>query len=690
MEQRLKAGVPLRDLGLPVEITAPAAVLAEGVLGSLCREAASVVWFVRAHNPSAWLWLTLGWPKLESAAKLRIWVAKTEDSQAWGPPVLSPALAKRLSWLTELHSSGRFEGVAGVPVSNGERLAKLLKEYDGGIAWALYTDQRGTSVLATIYTSGPLKSEANIRICFDWNYGDPVRRVENLIQWNAASWPLADTENGVATAARAWIADSPGVTAVLEEVFEADESSSQVAKDDKLYLHQRNAVDEWFSHQGRGLFKMCTGAGKTISSLAAAQELAASFHERGEKAPPVIVTVPTQILADQWVQEIEKFGFASPLRAWHSTNEWVARIGPCLNTVVGTGPNFIVTTYCTFADERFQQRLAQAGRECLWIADEMHNLASTRLRHVMKAAASIFRWRLGLSATPEVEGNPEATANLLSYFHPVCASYELENGINDGVLCHYNYFPVPAFLGDDESARYLDVLEKLEKHEGRSELSLYNQRREILRTSNVQIHAFTNLLPGILASNGMSLSHTLVYCPPGYEKKNAEETDELPEDDDGDRRLLAKVVEVIRLAGLSPASIVGGTPAAERPRIIQRFVAGDTHLLCAIGCLDEGVDVPAIQRAIVLYSVDREKQFIQRRGRILRKAKGQHKIATIYDIVVLPGSSPLPESVTKHLLAKELRRYREFARLADNKADASAIIETALAKVGIPSLLIPQ
>ncbi len=682
--------MPLRDLGLPVETTAPAANLAEGVLGSLCREASSVVWFVRAHNPSAWLWLTLGWPKLGSAARLRIWVVKAEDSHAWGTPALSPALAKRLAWLTELHSSGRFEGVGAAPGSNDERLAKLLKEYEGGIAWALYSDQRGTSVLATIYTSGPLKAEADVRVCFDWNYGDPARRVENLSQWNAASWPLADTANGIASAARAWIADSSGAPAVFEEVFEAEDSITQIAKDDKLYVHQRNAVDEWFSHQGRGLFKMCTGSGKTISSLAAAQELAASFHERCEKAPPVIVTVPTQILADQWVQEIERFGFARPLKAWHSTSEWVARIGPCLNTVVGTGPNFIVTTYCTFADDRFQQRLAQAGRECLWIADEMHNLASTRLRQVMKAAAPIFRWRLGLSATPEVEGNPEATASLLSYFHPVCASYELEDGINDGVLCHYNYFPVPAYLGDEESARYLDVLEKLEKQEGRSELSLYNQRREILRTSNVQIHAFTDLLPSILTQNGRMLSHTLVYCPPGYEKKNAEETDELPDEDEGDRRLLAKVVEVIRQTGLSPASILGGTPAAERPRIIQRFVAGDTHMLCAIGCLDEGVDVPAIQRAIVLYSVDRGKQFIQRRGRILRKAKGQHKIATIYDIVVLPGSSPLPESVTKQLLAKEFRRYREFARLADNKAEASAIIETALAKVANPSLTFLQ
>ena len=112
---------------------------------------------------------------------------------------------------------------------------------------------------------------------------------------------------------------------------------------------------------------------------------------------------------------------------------------------------------------------------------------------------------------------------------------------------------------------------------------------------------------------------------------------------------------------------------------LEKFKSGELQILCAIGCLDEGVDIPSIERAIVLYSVDRLKQFVQRRGRILRIPRGvKDKIAEIYDILVLPHGSSLPAFQASELLSKEMRRYTEFARLALNRDEAKSAIDQAL------------
>src|SRR5262249_32313778 len=137
---------------------------------------------------------------------------------------------------------------------------------------------------------------------------------------------------------------------------------------------------------------------------------------------------------------------------------------------------------------------------------------------------------------------------------------------------------------------------------------------------------------------------------PGYGSYGGDVSDENDKNED-ERRVIEEVIEVFRSKNLSPASILGETPAEQRAHILRRFADGRTRTLCAIGCLDEGIDVPAIQRAIVLYSVDREKQFVQRRGRILRQPRGTHgKIAEIFDIVILPQGSDMPRQQAETLL----------------------------------------
>ncbi len=245
-------------------------------------------------------------------------------------------------------------------------------------------------------------------------------------------------------------------------------------------------------------------------------------------------------------------------------------------------------------------------------------------------------------------------------------------------MCPYRYHPIPAYLANDIGIRYLKYLKDIEESKPGSQamLNLYRENRDLIRTSGVQVSAFRDLLPNLILLN-KELSHMLIYCPPGFIEQS-EESDIIKDDRD-EKRLIEDVVSVLRANDLRCASIIGETPADQRKEILNRFSIGEINALCAIGCLDEGVDVPTINIAIILYSVDRLKQFIQRRGRILRKNKEySEKIADIYDIVILPHGSNLPVETTEKLLKKELRRYQEFADMAMNRDEAQNILSEAL------------
>jgi hypothetical protein len=212
--------MPFRKLGLPVETTSAASELAGGLLSNLCKESISMIWFVRAGNPIGWLWLTLGWSKLPSFSKLRLWLVKPEDSNLGGLPKLSAVQTKRHSWLKTLQVSERFDGVCVVPSESADRLGKLLKEHEGASAWALYTDAKRTSVLIALYASGPMKASSVVKVCFDWSFGDPTRRVENLASWSASAWLADNSETSAASVVTAWIASASDAQYNFDEVFD--------------------------------------------------------------------------------------------------------------------------------------------------------------------------------------------------------------------------------------------------------------------------------------------------------------------------------------------------------------------------------------------------------------------------------------------------------------------------------------
>jgi superfamily II DNA or RNA helicase len=505
-----------------------------------------------------------------------------------------------------------------------------------------------------------------------WSFGDPTRQIQSVVQ-------LVEADRCKSTLLliehfKKWLFDLPSLRTPWIETF----SSPDVAFE--LFPHQTKAVEEWLKSDCKGIFKMCTGAGKTITSLACIERLRRDKVENANA--PVFVTVPTRVLADQWIVQSRKFGFADVLRAYDNASNWLGPLEPWMKARTSSYPRFVVSTYKTFADERMTQRLkrlAAIGVTSTWIADESHNLATHRLLHAAKEVQPLFSRRIGLSATPEIEGNLAATETIFRFFNNICATYELADGINEGVLCPYRYHPIPAYLDPKLGQAYLESLQDIENGRDSSRLiDLYRQSREIIKKSGVQLPALEGIIDNLLKDHSL-VSHTLIYCPPGFSEISADVSDDV-EIDPEQSRLLEEVVAFCRTRGLTVASILGETPGSQRSEILERFAQGKIQILCAIGCLDEGVDVPSIQRAIVLYSVDRAKQFVQRRGRILRQPRGQKKLADIYDVVILPHGTKMNGKVAARLLHKELRRYEIFADLAVNASQAKSIIDNALVK----------
>lgn len=550
---------------------------------------------------------------------------------------------------------------------------------------SLLSDRAGN--ILTIGWRNGLKNSATAEIAGElaWSYGDPLKRaIRAWTHFDGLRQRGADqVESNWESAVNNLIANIPPPDDPVEEPFYAEDDGAMPVT---LFQHQREAVNSWFDNGLHGIFEMCTGAGKTITSLACVCRLVSEFAREGRDLPLVLVTVPTRVLADQWCKEIQKMGFRAPVQAYNSHNVFFPDLRNALETKNTETPSFVVTTYKSFAHERVQHLLARSQkrkRQLLWIADEAHNLSTSRLQSCMRYLAGLFSYRMALTATPEIEGQPDRTAFLEKYFRDVVARYTLKNGIDDGVLCSYSYNPVPVYLNPELGARYLELLREIDATESAEKVSidLYRQKRELVLKSGVQMAAFKGIVQGII-DKGEDMRHTLIYCPPGFasraEEKGADESDDSVEEGQ-EERLVDQVTQHLMDCGFEAARILGGTSAHDRERTLEDFRAGRIHAVCAIGCLDEGVDIPSIQRAIVLYSVDREKQFIQRRGRILRQSKdGSEKIAKIIDVVVLPQGGQLPAGHAADLLSKELRRYRTFAVLANNKKDAEKEINRAL------------
>ena len=435
--------------------------------------------------------------------------------------------------------------------------------------------------------------------------------------------------------------------------------------------YQTEAVESWIQAQGQGVLHMATGTGKTITSLLAASEL--TDRQQGRLA--LVVAAPYQHLVDQWVAELRNFG-ATPIRAYQSRTTWTDKLAGQLTEFSSGARDLVsvVTTHATFGSSHFQRLLKRLdGTEILLIADEVHHLGAPHLRQHLLTTVS---GRLGLSATPNRWYDDDGTEAINSYFSKgVVFNFGLEEAIDRGYLCEYYYIPHIVELTEEESERYIALSKAIGKQMGSVsgdigdvDLQEDDQLKQLLFKRARLVGVAENKLLKLksLVQRSGDIHHTLVYCSDGQLQSEGEAT----------KRQLDAVTEMLgKDLGIKSHKFTYEENQETRERLLKDFEDGTLDALVAIRCLDEGVDVPATETAFILASSSNPRQFVQRRGRILRPHPSKRH-AIIHDFIVSPpadirnSESDSAFNLERRLVQKELQRASTFADSAKNHPDA--------------------
>jgi superfamily II DNA or RNA helicase len=414
-----------------------------------------------------------------------------------------------------------------------------------------------------------------------------------------------------------------------------------------LRPYQEEAIEAWFNNNNRGLFEMATGTGKTITALATAVRL---FHQK--KRLIFVVACPHKHLVNQWANEARQFGFR-PICVAEARSKWEDDVATELRDFRKQYNDIVtlITTNKSLTEGRFPELMQEMWHDTLFISDEAHYAgAAVMLRSLPQDSP----WRLGLSATPIRHYDEDGSEGILDYFGDIVFSFPLEKAIGE-FLTPYYYHPIPVEMTEDEFAEYCVLTEKLRKHihTENDQLSEVGQKIAIQR-ARVQNNSVSKL--DWLQENierYAKFKHALFYV--------------------GDRIF----PDVQQLLGLEKRVRIHEfthrqTSNEERQQILTRFANGDLQALVAMKCLDEGVDVPPTRTAYFLASSGNPREFVQRRGRVLRRFEGKD-FATIYDLISMPpmdyiemGSAHPEYNAIRAAIRREYRRIQEFASMAEN------------------------
>ena len=426
--------------------------------------------------------------------------------------------------------------------------------------------------------------------------------------------------------------------------------------DIELRPYQIEACEAWLKNHARGVLEMATGSGKTITSLAAAVRL---FKERERLF--LVVACPFQHLVDQWAEDAERFGLR-PLTAYQSRHTWENALNSrIIDYNLGNRSSVtVITTHATLASDVMQASLARVSGNSLLVADEVHHLGAEQGRRGLPLH---FEYRMGLSATPDRWFDYEGTQSLRDYFGGTVFEFTLSDAIAQGFLSEYYYHPHLVELTSIELEQYEELTRRIVRMFNSSTDSdstalieaLLRKRADILNRARNKLGKLAELL-----ENERDLHHALFYCAPG------------------------QIDEVLSLLGnqlrLRVHRFTAQESTDERHRLLTDFAQGRLQALVAIRCLDEGVDVPSTQVAYILASTGNPREFIQRRGRILRKSPDKEQ-AIIHDLITVSslGNDPSgPDwdtfNLERSILKRELARFREFADTALNQFQATQVI----------------
>lgn len=457
--------------------------------------------------------------------------------------------------------------------------------------------------------------------------------------------------------------------------------------------YQTEAFVSWKNNGQKGLFAMATGTGKTITSLNCLLEI---YKKSGYYK--AIVLVPTITLVNQWEKECRRFKFNNIIKVYSKNSGWKSDVDSILlQERIGGSNNHIsyviISTYASFAkDNVFACLNVLPKTKVLLIADEAHNMGSGSIRRKLPMISPLRR--IGLSATPDRQYDEEGSAELLKFFGAETEytyEYSMEKAIQNEVLCRYEYYPHIVRLTPVEMGEYGELSKRIAKYSHNGEMDLKNNeplkalllaRKRIIHKASNKLSVFKEIVSKRY-NLSQSIKYTLVYVPEGImpDDNTADifETREEIIDDPNSDKLIDTYTEVIRDLGSTITVKKFTSNTTDRDKILADFATGRLNVLTSMKCLDEGVDVPRSEFAIFCASTGNPRQFIQRRGRILRTHRAKHR-AYIHDLVVVPDLDPTMESydMERNMLKSELARVSNFAQLSENPNETDRVLDPIL------------
>ena len=442
----------------------------------------------------------------------------------------------------------------------------------------------------------------------------------------------------------------------------------KINKEIHFYDYQISAIDNWVARDYKGIFDMATGTGKTFTGAGALCRL-----YKDKKRLVSFICCPYTHLVEQWAEELEHNFGIKPIKCYGSLG-YEKQLKREALKFKQRRSNFmcVLITNSSFQKDSIQEIVRMNLSSTLLLVDEAHNFGATE---ISKTLDLDYPYRLALSATLERHRDEVGTAKLFDFFGEKCISYTLDRAIKEGKLTPYKYFPILVSLNEEEYDQYVFLSKQVAKyHQRDGELSdqakkILIKRAKLIAGAQNKLDALKNIIKDYKDERNM-----LVYC--GAVKYG--EFGYL-HDEQGVKQIEA----VLRLLNndlhIASSKFTAEENIQTRNDIIEAFKRGDLQALVAIKCLDEGVNIPAIKTAFILGSSTNPKEYIQRRGRVLRKYPGK-EFAEIYDFVTLPtdlfdASCMGPNAaIDKNLVRKELQRVVDFANLSQNPSASNDAI----------------
>lgn len=438
---------------------------------------------------------------------------------------------------------------------------------------------------------------------------------------------------------------------------------------DNPYPYQVDAYNAWVQNNYKGLFAMATGTGKTLTSI----NCIINEWKKNNILKNIFV-VPGKELVEQWSKELKQSKFKSVFE-WYSSNNRLKSDVDMIRILKDTNYLNIVITYDSFISDKFQNIFRNELKDFIVVFDEVHELGAPKRKSIVSEL--IFNKVIGLSATPLRlwDDNDENLfiENLFNSYHPnYTFNYSMEKAIQNGFLCTYNYYPYFINLSDAEFDEYIELTAKIPLGEDLINSHAAIKRQSLLDNAIEKDNMFLNILTEMVEND--NYKYTLVYCPKGT-------------DDNTKERRIEKLLRITskNFPHISSLSFLGESDL--RKTRLNQFASGFTNMLFAIKCLDQGVDVPRTENAIFLASGKNYREFVQRRGRVLRKYSDKNykkEHANIYDILVLPTMSQYTaeRNTMKKLIFSEFNRFLEFYNLAMPNPKTYRKIQDKLTKYG--------